>query len=157
MYKVILILFAWVTVGCSTGPGIGNPENMGATICVTDGASIVNTQAAADAWERASGGQVQLTIVDGGDCSGYETIVVAEPHLRGDDGQVACGKTDTDGRAIHIATDDCVGTLNTYTHELGHFLTGWGHSDDRADVMYHGISEVTMPTPADVARLPVAP
>jgi len=155
MHRILLVLVTLLcAAGCATGPGIGNPENMTATLCIAPGVDAEAVQDAAEAWNVASNGRVNLTLVMGTEC---DTVIDAvTPH--DDTGKEACGETLMDGSRIHIAPQYCAANMgrkvNTIEHELGHFLTGPNHSTNKDDIMWHSNSDVVMPTAADVARLP---
>ena len=148
---LIVALVALLLIGCSTGPGIGVKENQTATICIGPGVDAEAVQDAAEAWNVASDGRVNLTLVMGTEC---DTVIVSETPREN-----ACGETLLDGSKIKINPDYCghgvmSRRVNTIAHELGHFLTGPDHSTDQDDVMWHASSDVIMPTAADVGRLP---
>jgi hypothetical protein len=148
---LVMLLALLCATGCATGPGLGNPENMIATICIVPGVDAEAVQDAAEAWNVASNGRVNLTLVMGTEC---DTVIVAETPSEN-----ACGETLLNGSKIKINPDFCghgimARKVNTIEHELGHVLTGPDHSTNQADVMWHSSSEVIMPTVADAGRLP---
>ena len=156
MIARLALIFAALlcAAGCARGPGLGNPENMTATICIAPGVDAEAVQDAAEAWSVASNGRVSLTLVMGTEC---ETVIDAVTP-RDENGREACGETLLDGTRIHIAPKYCAANMgrkvNTIAHELGHFLTGPDHSPNKVDVMWAHNSDVIMPTAADVGRLP---
>ena len=141
----------WVlALACAGCGGLSDSGNVGYPFAITcvDGFSDEQTAeiwGAAGEWRDRSDGRVDLE--PGDDC----TLRVRPWHGAKVGGVDAAGLTL--GESIQLNPDEPAFYIMSL-HEFGHYVSGYTHSRDPADVMFPGYTGQTHLTDRDVARLP---
>lgn len=105
---------------------------------------------AADEWRRASDGEVDFSFVRSPHCPETPRIVFGETAGALNDAHVT-----RDGELVISTKYPKSAHCSVFLHEFGHYLTGYDHSADPADVMFasNPQDDACRLTDADAARL----